>query len=65
MVAHKCAQNPGVFSEIVIASRRREKCDALAAAIAEAAKKEGRALPAITTDSVDADSVEQDRKSVV
>ena len=28
--AHKCAQNPEVFSEIVIASRTRKKCDALA-----------------------------------
>ncbi len=59
VVAHKCAQNPEVFSEIVIASRTRKKCDALAAAIAAAAEKTGRTLPAISTDSVDADSVEQ------
>ena len=59
VVAHKCAQNPEVFSEIVIASRTRRKCDLLAKAIEEAAAKDGRKLPAISTDSVDADSVEQ------
>ena len=50
VVAHKCAQNPDVFNEIVIASRTRSKCDAIAKAI-------GR--DNIVTDSVDADSVEQ------
>lgn len=58
--AHKCAQNPEVFSEIVIASRTRRKCDALAKAITEAAARRGQTnLPKIETDSVDADSVEQ------
>lgn len=59
VVAHKCAQNRQVFNEIVIASRTKSKCDAVAKAIG--AKN-------ISTDSVDADSVEQlvaDRKSVV
>ncbi len=50
VVAHKCAQNPEVFTEIVIASRTRSKCDAVARAINH---------PNVTTDSVDADSVEQ------
>ncbi len=50
VVAHKCAQNPGVFSEIVIASRTRSKCDAVAATLNH---------PNVTTDTVDADSVEQ------
>ena len=50
VVAHKCAQNPDVFSEIVLASRTRSKCDAIAKAIGS---------NRITTDSVDADSVEQ------
>jgi len=50
VAAHKCAQNPDVFTEIVIASRTRSKCDAVARAI-------GR--PNVTTDSVDADNVEQ------
>ena len=60
VVAHKCAQNPEVFTEIVIASRRQAKCDALAQDIAEAAAKRGQAnLPVISTDSVDADSGEQ------
>ena len=30
VVAHKCAQNPDVFNEIVIASRTKSKCDAVA-----------------------------------
>ena len=29
VVAHKCAQNPDVFNEIVIASRTKSKCDAV------------------------------------
>ena len=33
VVAHKCAQNPDVFNEIVIASRTQSKCDAVARAI--------------------------------
>ena len=48
VVAHKCAQYPEVFTEIVIASRTKEKCDRLAQSIG--AKN-------ITTDRVDADSV--------
>ncbi|MBR1881460.1 MAG: saccharopine dehydrogenase family protein [Muribaculaceae bacterium] len=48
--AHKCAQNPDVFHEIVIASRNKTKCDAVARAIG---------APNITTDQVDADDVEQ------
>ncbi len=50
VVAHKCAQNPDVFNEIVIASRTKSKCDAVAKAI-------GKDI--ITTDCVDADSVPQ------
>lgn len=50
VVAHKCAQNPEVFTEIVIASRTLAKCDAVAAKLNH---------PAVSTDSVDADSVEQ------
>ena len=33
VVAHKCAQHPEVFSEIVIASRTRAKCEAVVKAI--------------------------------
>ena len=29
VTVHKCCQNPGVFEEIMIASRTKEKCDAL------------------------------------
>jgi len=50
VVAHKCAQNPDVFTEIVLASRTKSKCDAIAKAIGSSN---------ITTDSVDADSVDQ------
>lgn len=50
VVAHKCAQNPQVFTEIVIASRTKSKCDAVARAIGASN---------ITTDKVDADSVDQ------
>ncbi len=49
VVAYKCAQNPDVFTEIVLASRTKSKCDALAAKIG---------APNITTDRVDADNVD-------
>ena len=58
VAAHKCAQNPEVFTEIVLASRRREKCDAVKEAIQREAARHGRKLPVIETDRVDADSVE-------
>ena len=50
VAAHKVAQNTDVFSEIMIASRTKSKCDAIVKAI-------GR--PDIKTAQVDADSVEQ------
>ncbi len=50
VVAHKCAQNPQVFNEIVLASRTRGKCESIA-------RKIGAGN--ISTDSVDADSVSQ------
>ena len=49
VVAHKIAQNPDVFSEIVLASRTQSKCDAIADAIGG---------NRIVTDRVDADKVE-------
>ncbi len=49
VVAHKVAQNPDVFTEIVLASRTQSKCDALAKAIGD---------PRIVTDRVDADNVD-------
>ena len=33
VVAHKVAQNPDVFTEIMIASRTKSKCDAIVKAI--------------------------------
>ena len=53
VVAHKVAQNKDVFSEIVIASRTKSKCDALAS---ELNKKYG---VTVQTDAVDADYVDQ------
>ena len=54
VAAFKCAQNPDVFHEIVIASRHKEKCDHVAAQI-----KEKLGVTNVTTDQVDADDVQQ------
>ena len=51
VVTHKCAQLPEVFSEIVLASRTKSKCDAIAAQVKA---KQGRS---IETAAVDADNV--------
>ena len=53
VTAYKCAQNPEVFSEIVLASRTQSKCDDIAAAI----RKDHDVH--IETDQVDADHVDQ------
>ena len=50
VVAHKVAQNPDVFTEIMIASRTKSKCDAVVKAIGN---------PNIKTAQVDADSVDE------
>ncbi|VFQ46575.1 saccharopine dehydrogenase family protein [Desulfoluna butyratoxydans] len=47
VVAHKCAQVPEVFSEIMLASRTKEKCDRIAAQLPRA----------IQTAKLDADNV--------
>ena len=52
VAAHKVAQNPDVFSEIMIASRTKAKCDRLAAAVEKATGYKG-----IRTARVDADNV--------
>jgi saccharopine dehydrogenase (NAD+, L-lysine-forming) len=49
VVAHKCAQVPEVFSEIVLASRTVSKCDAIAAQLPRP----------VITEAVDADNVPQ------
>ena len=49
VVAHKIAQNPDVFTEIVLASRTQSKCNAIANAIGG---------NHIVTDRVNADKVE-------
>ena len=51
VVAHKCAQVPEVFSEIMLASRTKSKCDAIAASVKE------RAGRVIRTAALDADNV--------
>jgi len=53
VVAHKCAQNPEVFSEILLASRTKARCDKLADEIEQL---QGRR---IRTAAVDADDVRQ------
>ena len=50
VVAHKVEQNPDVFTEIVLASRTKSKCDAIAKAIGS---------DRIITDQVDADNVNE------
>ncbi|HET6584344.1 MAG TPA: saccharopine dehydrogenase family protein [Nannocystaceae bacterium] len=53
VVAHKCAMTPDVFDEIVLASRTKARCDAIAAQVQEL---HGRR---IATAQVDADDVPQ------
>ena len=53
VTAFKCAQNSGIFSEIVLASRTKSKCDEIALYIKEKLNVQ------ITTDLVDADDVKQ------
>jgi len=47
VVTHKCSQHPEVFSEIMLASRTKSKCDAIAAQLSRS----------IQTAQVDADNV--------
>ncbi|MEM6291246.1 MAG: saccharopine dehydrogenase family protein [Myxococcota bacterium] len=53
VVAHKCAKNPDVFGEIMLASRTKSRCDAIAASVKELTGRD------ITTAAVDADDVPQ------
>ena len=53
VTAYKCAQNADVFTEIVMASRTKSKCDAIANDIQKAFGVE------VETDQVDADHVDQ------
>lgn len=52
VVVHKCCQNPDVFEEICIASRTKEKCDALAAKLEVGKTK-------IQTAKLDADNTDE------
>ncbi|MDG2123572.1 MAG: saccharopine dehydrogenase family protein [Verrucomicrobiales bacterium] len=51
VVTHKCAQQPEVFGEIMLASRTKAKCDAIAADVKERTGREVR------TAALDADDV--------
>jgi saccharopine dehydrogenase (NAD+, L-lysine-forming) len=51
VVAHKCAQNPAVFGEILLATRTESRAKAVAAAVKEKQRRE------IATARVDADNV--------
>lgn len=51
VATYKCAMNPGVFTEIVLASRTKSKCDKIAADI------KAQLGVSIQTDQVDADNV--------
>ena len=55
VVAHKCAALPGVFSDILLASRTQSKCDQIASMVS---KKFPESAP-IQTAQVDADDVPQ------
>ncbi|MBP5606299.1 MAG: saccharopine dehydrogenase NADP-binding domain-containing protein, partial [Ruminiclostridium sp.] len=52
---HKCCENP-IFTEILIASRTKSKCDALAAKLAPKTKAK------LTTATVNADSIDSLRE---
>ena len=52
VVVHKCCQNPDVFEEILLASRTKSKCDAIAQSIKNTKTK-------ITTAQVNADNTEE------
>lgn len=54
VVTYKCAQNPSVFSEILLASRTKSKCDLIASDI-----KKDIGYEKITTAKVDADQVSE------
>lgn len=58
VVAHKCCENFEVFSDIMIASRTKEKCDSLKERC-EAYKKRVGSGTNIETAKVDADSVDE------
>lgn len=51
VVAHKVAQNPEVFTEVMLASRTKSKCDAIAKTVKEKYNRD------FQTASVDADNV--------
>ncbi len=53
VVAHKCAQNEAVFGEIMLASRTKSRCDAIAKSVHDLTGRE------IATAAVDADDVAQ------
>ncbi|MBR4566444.1 MAG: saccharopine dehydrogenase NADP-binding domain-containing protein, partial [Prevotella sp.] len=59
VAAFKIAQNADVFTEFMIASRRKEKCDAIVKAIEAKGLLSNHSPLKIKTAQVDADDVEQ------
>lgn len=53
VVAHKCAQAPQIFSEIILASRTLEKCEAIAESVLS---KTGQRLKTCAIDADDVDA---------
>ena len=58
VVAHKCAQVPEVFTEIMLASRTKSKCDAIAASVKQRTGRD------VVTHAVDADNVTETVKLI-
>ncbi len=52
VVVHKCCQNPDVFEEICLASRTKEKCDAIRESVGECKTR-------IRTEKLDADNTDE------
>lgn len=58
VVAHKCAMNNDVLGELHIASRTKEKCDAIAASVAEKGSfKQEAILHTYAVDAMDSEAV--------
>ncbi len=54
VLTHKCAQHPEVFSEILLASRTKSKCDAIKAKVEKATGHTGLSTAAIDAEDVPA-----------
>lgn len=57
VTAHKVVQNPDVFTEVMIASRTKAKCDKLVETLKATYK--GKNIPELSSARVDADSIDE------